>query len=73
MKCAREGRALAGDSNILYNAACTYGILGRKSDALDMLKRACELGYGDFDWAARDPDLACLHDDPEFQVLCRQE
>ena len=26
-------------------------------------------GYVNLDWAARDPDLACLHDDPEFQRL----
>ncbi len=57
------------DSNILYNAACTYGIMGQKSDALSLLRRAREAGYGNIEWALRDPDLACLHDDPEFQRL----
>src|SRR5207237_9610190 len=32
------------DSNILYNAACTYGILGQKLDALALLRRAREAG-----------------------------
>ena len=58
------------DANVLYNAACTYGIMGRKAEALDMLRKALEAGYGNRDWAARDPDLACLHDDPEFRRLC---
>ncbi|MGH9580717.1 MAG: TPR end-of-group domain-containing protein, partial [Terriglobales bacterium] len=57
------------DSNILYNAACTFGILQKKDEALDMLKRAKENGYSNFDWVAQDPDLNCLHDHPEFQSL----
>jgi len=59
-----------GDSNVLYNAACTYGVLERKAEALDMLRRAREAGYGNLEWAARDPDLACLRDDPEFKRFC---
>src|SRR5881396_3128787 len=57
------------DSNILYNAACTYGILGQKLEALALLRRAREAGYSNLEWALRDPDLACLRDDPEFQLL----
>ncbi|MGD0760296.1 MAG: protein kinase [Candidatus Sulfotelmatobacter sp.] len=57
------------DSNILYNAACTYGILGQKLNALALLRRARDAGYSNITWALRDPDLACLHDDPEFQRL----
>ncbi len=57
------------DPNILYNAACTYGVLQRKADALALLKKAKGVGYRNLDWAARDPDLVCLHDEPEFQRL----
>ena len=57
------------DGNTLYNAACTYGVLGRKSEALEMLKKAIASGYGNLNWAARDSDLDCLHDDPEFLKL----
>ncbi len=60
------------DSNILYNAACTYGIFGRKQDALDMLKKAIACGYHNFDWIARDSDLSCLRGDPEFQRLLEE-
>jgi serine/threonine protein kinase/tetratricopeptide (TPR) repeat protein len=61
------------DSNILYNAACAYGLLGNKDEALAVLKRAMEAGYSTLiTWAARDPDLACLHDDPEFQRLLEE-
>jgi len=61
-----------GDANVLYNGACTYGILKRKPEALAMIKRAFEVGYGNREWAARDPDLSVLADDPEFQALTRK-
>ena len=57
------------DANILYNAACTYGIMEKKAEALALLGRARAAGFLNVDWAARDPDLACLRDDPEFQSL----
>jgi serine/threonine protein kinase/Tfp pilus assembly protein PilF len=57
------------DGNTLYNAACTYGCLKRKTEALDTLKRAIAAGYGNLNWAARDPDLNCLHDDAEFRSI----
>ncbi len=59
------------DANILYNAACTYGILGKKPEALEMVRRCIGAGYQNFDWLARDPDLTCLRDDPEFQQVIR--
>lgn len=58
------------DSIILYNAACIYALFEKKNEALAMLKRAREVGYANLDWLSRDPDLACLHGDPEFERLC---
>jgi len=57
------------DANILYNAACVYGILQKKAEAMTLLKRATAAGLSKWDWVARDPDLACLQDDPEFHQL----
>ena len=59
------------DTNILYNAACTYGILLMKAESLAMLKKARDAGFPNWDWVARDPDLTCLHGDPEFEALLR--
>ena len=58
-----------GDANTLYNAACTYGVLKKKAEALDTLKKAVAAGYGNLNWAAKDSDLICLHDVPEFRAL----
>jgi serine/threonine protein kinase/Flp pilus assembly protein TadD len=58
-----------GDPSTLYNAACTYGVLGKKAEALETLKKAFAAGYSNRDWAGKDSDLDCLQDDPEFQKL----
>jgi tetratricopeptide (TPR) repeat protein len=57
------------DPNTLYNAACTYGVLRKKAEALETLRKAFAAGYGNRNWAAKDSDLVWLHDDPEFQKL----
>jgi Flp pilus assembly protein TadD len=60
------------DPNLLYNAACSYGVMNMKVMALKMLKRAVELGFANRDWLQRDPDLNCLHGDPEFERLVNE-
>jgi non-specific serine/threonine protein kinase len=60
------------DSNILYNAACTYALFQKKRESLDMLHRAVAAGYHNYDWIARDSDLACLREDPEFKKLIEE-
>jgi TolB-like protein/Flp pilus assembly protein TadD len=57
------------DANILYNAACAYGVLKMKKEALDSFRRCVEAGYHNVGWATKDPDLAILHGDEEFQKL----
>ena len=59
----------ANEASILYNAACVYCILKRKAEALDTLRKAWEAGSKDSVWARRDPDLALLHGDPEFERM----
>jgi serine/threonine protein kinase/Tfp pilus assembly protein PilF len=59
----------ANEASILYNAACVYCGLKRKPEALDALNKAWEAGFRDAVWARRDPDLAILHGDPEFDRL----
>ncbi|MFQ5695514.1 MAG: protein kinase [Terriglobia bacterium] len=70
MREAQRAVALRpNDSNILYNAACTYGVLQRKEEALQLLKRAMATGFVALEYAVRDPDLACIREEPEFQRL----
>ena len=57
------------EATVLYNAACTFSNLGRKTDALDALRKSWEAGYRDAEGTRRDPDLAALHGEPEFERL----
>jgi tetratricopeptide (TPR) repeat protein len=59
----------ADESSILYNAACTYCYLNKKAEALAALRKAWDAGSRDAVWTRRDPDLAPLHGDPEFERL----
>src|SRR5882724_9214543 len=59
----------ANEASILYNAACNYCLLKRKPEALEALTKAWQAGFKDAVWARRDPDLAFIHSDPEFEKL----
>lgn len=57
------------EGDVHYNAACTFCELKKKEEAMEALRKAWRAGFKDSDWARRDPDLALLHDDPEFDEL----
>jgi len=57
------------DATVLYNAACVFSLMKKKPEAMEAIKKAWEAGFRDPEWARRDPDLALLHDDPEFERL----
>ncbi len=62
-----------------YNMACTYALLGESTSALDMLEHELKENHASEAsrnrqraWAAGDPDLASLREDPRFQALTRK-
>jgi tetratricopeptide (TPR) repeat protein len=57
------------DANILYNAACAYGVMRMKRESLEAFGRCVRAGYHNAGWATKDPDLEILQDDPEFLKL----
>jgi TolB-like protein len=59
----------ANEASILYNAACLYAMLNRKAEALGALRKAWEAGFRDVSHARRDPDLAMLHGETEFEKM----
>ena len=54
---------------VLYNAACVFCQLGKKAEALAAIQKSWDAGFRDPDWARRDPDLALLRGEPEFDKL----
>jgi Flp pilus assembly protein TadD len=57
------------DAFMHYNAACTFCLMGKKAEAMAAIVKAHGAGFVDANWARRDPDLAPLHGEPEFQRL----
>ncbi len=49
-----------------YNLACSYSLTDQYDQAVAALDRALSLGYSDYQWLARDPDLQKLRKHPLF-------
>src|ERR1035437_1435022 len=45
------------DPLVFYNLACSYSLTDQFDRAVSALEQARDLGYSDFKWLAKDPDL----------------
>jgi tetratricopeptide (TPR) repeat protein len=54
---------------VFYNLACSYSLTEQFSRAALALEKALELGYRDFSWLAKDPDLKKLRAQPAYEEL----
>jgi tetratricopeptide (TPR) repeat protein len=54
---------------VFYNLACSYSLTDKFDRAVAALTRALDLGYRDFKWLAKDPDLKKLRAHQAFDEL----
>ena len=54
---------------VFYNLACSHSLNGEFNQAAEALERALSLGYRDFKWLARDPDLRRLRQHPLYRSI----
>ena len=54
---------------VFYNLACSYSLAGDFDQAATALEKALQLGYRDFEWLAKDPDLKPLRTHAAFDDL----
>ena len=54
---------------VFYNLACSYSLTDEFDRAFRALNQAIELGYRDFAWLTKDPDMKKLRAQPAFQEL----
>lgn len=54
---------------VFYNLACSYSLIGQVDLAAAALERAISLGYRDFNWLTKDPDLRTLRKHPLFRSI----
>lgn len=55
------------DALIHYNLACSYSLTKKCELAARQLETAIDLGYRDFKWMAKDPDLEHLRKHEEYE------
>jgi tetratricopeptide (TPR) repeat protein len=65
----RLARLRPGDALSHYNLACSYSLTDQFEAAVVALDKALDLGYRDFKWMARDPDLAKLRKHPLYRKI----
>jgi tetratricopeptide (TPR) repeat protein len=54
---------------VFYNLACSYALNSDFNLATAALEKALKLGYRDFKWLARDPDLRRLRKHPLYRTI----
>ena len=65
----RLSRLEPGNPLVFYNLACSYSLNSDYGMAAAALDRALNLGYRDFKWLARDPDLRPLRKHPLYRTI----
>lgn len=60
------------DPVVHYNLACSYSLLGKIDPAIKTLDKAIKLGYTDFKFMNKDPDLENVRKDTRYSELLRQ-
>jgi tetratricopeptide (TPR) repeat protein len=54
---------------VFYNLACSYSLTGQFDRATLALEKALGLGYRDFAWLAKDPDLKEFRHQPAYDEI----
>ncbi len=57
------------DALVMYNLSCSYSLTEHYDEAFAALHRALDLGYTEFKWLAKDPDMANLRKHPLWKEI----
>jgi tetratricopeptide (TPR) repeat protein len=61
-----------GNPVVFYNLACSYSLLEHYDRAALSLEKAIGLGYKDFEWLAKDPDLKKFRQQPAYRAILKK-
>jgi tetratricopeptide (TPR) repeat protein len=65
----RLARLEPDNSLVFYNLACSYSLTSQFDRAVLALEKALSLGYRDFAWLAKDPDLKKFRQQPAYDQI----
>jgi serine/threonine protein kinase/Tfp pilus assembly protein PilF len=60
------------NQSVLTNYACLLAVSGQKDEAIDVLEKLYQKGYGKKSWIMNDPDYDSLRDHPRFKKLLKK-
>jgi tetratricopeptide (TPR) repeat protein len=65
----RLARLEPSNAVVFYNLACSYSLTDQFDRAALALEKALSLGYRDFAWLAKDPDLKKFRQQPAYDEI----
>jgi adenylate cyclase len=65
----RRAFAIDEDALIVYNAACTYALLGDEDKAMDSLEKAVKMGWKHKEWLSHDADFDFVRESKRFKHI----
>ncbi|HUE35919.1 MAG TPA: hypothetical protein VMO20_00910 [Candidatus Acidoferrum sp.] len=68
----RLARLEPGNPVVFYNLACSYSLTEQFDLAAQALEKAIKLGYNEFEWLAKDPDLKKFRQQPAFREILKK-
>src|ERR1700722_16852951 len=57
---------------VFYNLACSYSLTDQFERTAQALEKAVTLGYQDFEWMAKDPDLKKFRQQPAYREILKK-
>jgi tetratricopeptide (TPR) repeat protein len=57
---------------VFYNLACSYSLTDQFERTTQALEKALDLGYQDFGWLAKDPDLKKFRQQPAYREILKK-
>jgi len=54
---------------VQYNVACNLLRIGQLDEALDLIEKNIDLGWGNAEWLENDPDMASVRHHPRFLAI----
>jgi tetratricopeptide (TPR) repeat protein len=65
----RLARLEPSNAVVFYNLACSYSLTDQFDRAALALEHALNLGYSDFAWLTKDPDLKKFRAQPQYREI----
>lgn len=68
----RLSKVRPNDPMVHYNLACSLALVGQCEESVNTLKHSIQMGYKDFTWMVKDPDLNAIRNLASYVKLVEE-